>query len=100
LNTKTQQLISVVTTQHQGFTLSPAVDWKTGNKTVSVSHKFRAGTLKGSYAHEKQLASLNYDFKPFNVRSSPSCRHPPFQSHPVCVLPDGFNSPEVQNLSA
>jgi len=67
LNNRTQQLNTVATAQHRGFTLAPAVDWKTGNKGVSLSHKFRAGTLKGSYAHDRQLAALNYDFQPFNI---------------------------------
>ncbi len=68
LNNRTQQLNTVVTAQHRGFTLAPAIDWKTGNKGATLSHKFRAGTLKATYAHDKQLAGLNYDFKPFNVR--------------------------------
>lgn len=72
LNNRTQQLNTVATAQHRGFTLAPAVDWKTGNKGVSLSHKFRAGTLKGSYAHDRQLAALNYDFQPFNVPPPPA----------------------------
>jgi hypothetical protein len=67
LNNRTQQLNTVVTAQHRGFTLAPAIDWKTGNKGATLSHKFRAGTLKATYAHDKQLAGLNYDFKPFNI---------------------------------
>ena len=79
LNNKTQQLNTVATLQHRGFSLAPAVDWKTGNKGVSVSHKFQGGTLKASYAHDRQLAGLNYEYKPFNVPST----HP---LHPVGII--------------
>lgn len=58
---------SVAELKHGGFSVSPGIEWKSGARGVSVAHKFRAGTLRGSYAHDSQTGGLEYDFKPFKV---------------------------------
>lgn len=72
---------SVAELKHRGFTVAPGIEWKSGARGVSVSHKFRAGTLKGSYAHDSQTAGLEYDFKPFKVQSLID-----LQKVPICQL--------------
>ena len=67
LNSKSQALTSIAEAKHRGFTLAPAVNWQSGQKGVALSHRFKAGTLKGSYAFDSQVAGLEYNFKPYKV---------------------------------
>ena len=67
LNSKSQALTSIAEAKHRGFTLAPAINWQSGQKGVALSHRFKAGTLKGSYAFDSQVAGLEYNFKPYKV---------------------------------
>ena len=59
--------ISEADLKYKGFTLSPAVNWQRQQKGLALSHKFRTGTLKGNYAIDRQIASLEYNQKPYKV---------------------------------
>lgn len=67
VNSKNQAVTSDADIKFRGFTLSPAVKWQTGEKGVALAHKFQAGTLKGSYAVDRKIAGLEYNFKPYKV---------------------------------
>lgn len=76
MNSRTQAIVSDADLKLKGFTLSPAANWQSGAKGVALSHKFLDGTLKGSYAIERQVAGVEFTQKPFKVGCISSRQEP------------------------
>ena len=60
------------------FVVSPAINWSTTEKGLSVSRKIKGGKLKGSYGFDNHSAGIEYDFKPYKVGAkynSTSCAY-------------------------
>lgn len=68
LNSRTKAVVSDAEVAFKGFTIAPAVNWQKQEKGITLSRKVGRGTLKSSYAVDRQLAALEYNFKPYKVR--------------------------------
>ena len=67
LNSKSQVVTSLVDGQISGFTISPAINWKTAEKGLSVAKKVKGGKLKASYGFDSTAYGIEYDHKPYKV---------------------------------